>query len=117
MKNEKILIPVLEENGFESRVSPHFGHAPLFALLGIEDDSLEFLKNDVDHHDPNKSAIEKIFEKYKPSIIFARQIGAKAIKEVDKIDGLCLKTGDYSNLLEIKNNKNHLKTLSESCSK
>ena len=45
----RILIPVLENRGKESRVSPHFGRAPYFALYDSETEKLEIIENKSEH--------------------------------------------------------------------
>ncbi len=51
----RIAIPVMSENGMETEVSGHFGHAPYFAFIDVEDGEvkkIEFDKNPFEEHTP-----------------------------------------------------------------
>lgn len=46
----QICIPVLEQNGFNSAVSPHFGKASVFAVVNDETNEISFMENSGTHH-------------------------------------------------------------------
>jgi predicted Fe-Mo cluster-binding NifX family protein len=46
----KICIPVLEEKGFDSRISSHFGQADMFAMVDSDTNDISFLANTGEHH-------------------------------------------------------------------
>ena len=46
----KICIPVIEDKGQESRISPHFGSAPGFMLVDSREGELSYLGNNNSHH-------------------------------------------------------------------
>jgi predicted Fe-Mo cluster-binding NifX family protein len=45
-----ICIPVLEDNGLESRVSAHFGSAPAFMIVDTESGACRAISNTDSHH-------------------------------------------------------------------
>lgn len=112
--SELIFFPLLNNDGKNSKISPHFGHAPFFGLYDVEKDELSIIKNDLDHTDPNKSPIDQIQEAVNPTTIFASGIGERAINII-KTKDLNLKTGNYSTVIEVINNLNNLNVLNESC--
>lgn len=84
----KLAIPVLENNGLNSIISEHFGHAPYFAFVEIknekensEDDSqysLEIIKNPLDNHGPGD--IPHYLKRENVDVLIVRGIGGRAIQ-------------------------------------
>ena len=37
--NERIVVPVSEEKGIDSRLSQHFGRAPFYAIIDLDENS------------------------------------------------------------------------------
>lgn len=114
-RQEKVFFPLTEDNGRESRISKHFGHAPYFGVYDNATDRLEITENRLDHADPEKSPIDQIEESVKPTTIFAKSIGGRAMGIIQK-KGLCLKTGDYDTVGEAIENIDNLADQTESCS-
>jgi len=112
--SEKIFFPLLDNNGEDSKISEHFGHAPFFGLYNVEQKTLDITKNDLDHTDPNQSPIDQIQKAVNPTTIFAKGIGGRAI-DLIKEKGLKLKTGNYSTVKEVINNLDNLSSQSTSC--
>jgi len=112
--SEKIFFPLLDNNGENSKISEHFGHAPFFGLYDVELKLFSIIKNDLDHTDPNQSPIDQIQKAVNPTTIFAKGIGGRAI-DLIKEKGLKLKTGNYSTVKEVITNLNNLSTQSASC--
>ena len=48
----KLCIPTLDSQGYEGRLSPHFGSAPYFTILDTQSDNLELVRNRGSHHTP-----------------------------------------------------------------
>lgn len=113
-ESERIFFPLLDDNGLDSKISQHFGHAPFFGLYDVEKKELRIIENDLDHTDPNRSPIDQIQEAVDPTTIFARSIGGRAIEIIAK-KGLSLKTGDYATLKEVIDNLDRLEDQTESC--
>lgn len=112
--NEKIFFPLLDDNGLDSEISQHFGHAPFFGLYEVNTKKLTITKNDLDHTDPNKSPIDQIEEAVNPTTIFAKGIGGRAIGIIQQ-KGLGLKTGDYDTVKEVVDNLDKLEDQTADC--
>ena len=112
--SEKIFFPLLDNNGEDSKISEHFGHAPFFGLYNVEQKTLDITKNDLDHTDPNQSPIDQIQKAVNPTTIFAKGIGGRAI-DLIKEKGLKLKTGNYSTVKEVIVNLDNLSSQNTSC--
>ena len=109
----KILIPVLDNNKENSKISLHFGHAPFFAIYDSENKELTFFKNTIDHSNPNLTPVDQLSE-YKCEIVYVKDIGQRAIN-LFKEKNIILKTGNYETVQEIMDNCNHLEELKKSC--
>ncbi|MFP4112528.1 MAG: NifB/NifX family molybdenum-iron cluster-binding protein [Candidatus Woesearchaeota archaeon] len=111
---ERIFFPLLEDDGLDSKISEHFGHAPFFGLYDVSKHELKIIKNDLDHSDREKSPIDQIEDAVNPTTIFAKGIGQRAIRIIaDK--GLCLKTGPYQTIKDVLENLDRLNDQTESC--
>ena len=113
-KNERIFFPLLNDDNENSKISPHFGHAPFFGLYDVSKKELIIIKNDLDHSDPSKSPIDQIEDSVNPTTIFATEIGERAINLIAK-KGLKLKTGNYSTVKEVLDNWKNLNDLHNGC--
>ncbi len=113
-RGERIFFPLLEDNGINSRISQHFGHAPFFGLY--DTDTKEFLvkENVLDHADPSKSPVDQIVEAVNPTTVFALGIGTRAITLFNE-KGICLKTGPYETVKDAVANLDKLEEQSSSC--
>jgi len=109
----RILIPILENRGKESRVSPHFGRAPYFALYDSETDKLEIIENKSEHFGGFGRPAENIL-KYKPDVVFALDMGPRAV-DLLRSNNIRIETGNYETVEEILDNKDKLKELEEAC--
>ena len=113
-KSERIFFPLLDNNGLDSKISQHFGHAPFFGLYDVEKKELKIIENKLNHTDPTKSPIDQIQDAVNPTTIFSKDIGGRAI-EIIAQKGLSLKTGDYTTLKEAINNLDKLENQTTSC--
>ncbi|MEA3429936.1 MAG: NifB/NifX family molybdenum-iron cluster-binding protein [Nanoarchaeota archaeon] len=111
---ERIFFPLLDDDGENSKISEHFGHAPFFGLYDVETKELKIIKNDLDHTDPNKSPIDQIEEAVNPTTIFAKGIGGRAIGIIAQ-KGLKLKTGNYPTVKDVLDNLDKLDEQTQSC--
>ncbi|MDI6826726.1 MAG: NifB/NifX family molybdenum-iron cluster-binding protein [Candidatus Aenigmarchaeota archaeon] len=109
----RILIPVLENRGKESRVSPHFGRTPYFALYDSETDQLEIIENKSEHFGGFGRPAENML-KYKPDVVFALGMGPRAVNLL-RSNNIRIETGDYETVKEIIENKDRLRELEEAC--
>ncbi|MBW2992857.1 hypothetical protein KY345_06600 [Candidatus Woesearchaeota archaeon] len=113
-KGERIFFPLLDNNGEDSKISQHFGHAPFFGVYDVEKKELKIIENDLNHTDPTKSPIDQIEEAVNPTTIFAKGIGGRAINLIAE-KGMHLKTGDYDTVKEVIGNLDKLDEQTESC--
>jgi predicted Fe-Mo cluster-binding NifX family protein len=113
-EDERILFPLMDNNGLDSKISLHFGHAPFLGIYNARDENLKIIENHLDHADPNKSPMVQIMEKHNPNTIFAREIGRRAISEISNMK-IKLKTGNFDTLREAINNLDKLEDLTQSC--
>jgi len=112
--NEKIFFPLLNDDGSNSKISEHFGHAPFFGLYNVDTKELKIIKNNLDHSDLSKSPIDQIEDAVHPTTIFAKSIGDRAIKLISQ-KGLGLKTGNYDHVQDVLNNLDKLTNQIKSC--
>lgn len=112
--NERIFIPLMDNNGMDSEISEHFGHAPFFGVYDVSRNQLEIIPNDLDHADPTKSPIEQIQDAVNPTTIFAKSIGGRAISLIHE-KGMCIKTGDFNKAGEVIENLDSLKDKTDDC--
>ena len=109
----RILVPVLENKGKESRVSPHFGRAPYFALYNSETDNLEIIET-MKEGSSGKSRLAEDMLKYKPDVVFAVGMGPRAV-DLFRSNDVEIETGEYDTVEDIIKNKDKLKELEEAC--
>jgi predicted Fe-Mo cluster-binding NifX family protein len=105
--SDKIFFPILDNNSYDSRISPHFGHAPFFGIYDLKNKELKIIENTLNHSNPNKSPIDEIVELVNPTTIFAKGIGRKAINIINQ-KGLKLKTGNFDTIREVLDNFDNL---------
>ena len=109
----RILIPVLENKGKESRVSPHFGRAPYFALYDSDIDKLEIIENKSEHFGGMGRPAENML-KYKPDVVFALGMGPRAV-DLLRSNNIRIETGEYDTVGNIIENKDKLRELEKAC--
>ena len=111
---QKIFIPLLNNNGENSEISLHFGHAPYFALYDTDVKKIIIKENKLDHNNARKSPVEQIMENANPDIVFAQDIGQRAIMLFQE-KNIKLKTGSYKTVKELIDNVENLEDLKNGC--
>ncbi len=114
VKSERMFFPLLNKNGMDSEISPHFGHAPFFGLYDTGTKELTITENTLEHTDPSKSPVDQIVESVNPTTVFAQGIGGRAIGLFDE-KGISLKTGPYRIVKEAIEHLDSLEDLTTSC--
>ena len=109
----KIIIPVLENKGKESKVSSHFGRAPYFAVYDSEKDRIE-IRETMKEGSGGKSRLAEDLLKYKPDVVFAVGMGPRAV-DLFRSNNVKIESGDYDTIEDIIKNKDKLKELEEAC--
>ena len=113
-KNEKIYFPLLNDQGENSNVSPHFGHAPYFGFYNTVTKELKITKNTLDHHDQLQSPVDQIMQTTNPTMIYSQGIGKRAI-DLFSEKGVAIKTGPYQTIKDVVNNLDKLNELTKDC--
>jgi predicted Fe-Mo cluster-binding NifX family protein len=109
----KIVIPILENRGRESRLSPHFGRAPYFAVYSTKTGKLEIFENRGGHFGGRGTPAQNML-KHGPDVVFALGMGPNAI-ELFAREGVRVETGDFKTVGDVIDNKEHLEKLEEGC--
>jgi len=81
-----IAIPVLSDDGINSLISEHFGHAPYFAFILIENGqikSVEIEENPHQEHGPG--VIPNYVKSHGANLIIVRGIGQRAVDFFEKL--------------------------------
>ncbi|MFW5991043.1 MAG: NifB/NifX family molybdenum-iron cluster-binding protein [Candidatus Nanoarchaeia archaeon] len=112
-KNKRIFVPLLENNGVESKISTHFGHAPYFAIVTIGKEP-KILENNLDHHDENKSPVRQIIDIANPDCVVAKGMGKRAIQLFED-NGIELKRAQKDTLQSVMDGFENLPKLTQSC--
>lgn len=76
----KLAIPVMSDNGFDAEISEHFGHAPYFAFVELDGDTVlgtTVEKNPFERHGPGE--IPNYIHSKGATVLITRGIGARAI--------------------------------------
>ncbi len=106
-KDMVLLVPLRENNSYDSAVAEHFGHAPFFGIY--KGDNLNIIENTLDHSS-EKPPAQQIIEQIQPSLVFAKSIGNRA-KSVFLSNNIVVKTGPYNTVREIIDNLSALEDL------
>ncbi|NOX71648.1 MAG: hypothetical protein GXO64_03030 [Candidatus Micrarchaeota archaeon] len=112
--NEKILFPLLDNNGMGSHISEHFGHAPFFGIYDTKTKELKIIPNALDHSNPEKSPVDQILETERLFTVFAKGIGSRALK-LFREKGVNLKTGRFETVGDAVGNLSAMEDLTEDC--
>jgi predicted Fe-Mo cluster-binding NifX family protein len=75
----KICIPILQQQGFDSPISSHFGQASGFALVDEETNMLSFMLNSGHHHGGPQTPAELIAEAG-ANIVLCGGLGRNAVR-------------------------------------
>ena len=110
----RIFIPLMDDNGEDSEISLHFGHAPYFGLYDASVKKLTIKENKLDHSDSNKSPVDQVIEAVDPTIIFVQDMGRRAV-DLFTAKNILLKTGPYKTVGEMINNVDKLEDLTKNC--
>ncbi len=80
---QRLVIPVEDNNGLKSRVAQHFGRAPYFAVIDLDDKGtvshVDFQANTGEHHGGSGHPHENILA-LKPDVIVAFGMGLGGIQ-------------------------------------
>lgn len=74
----RLVVPLEESAGMESRVSDHFGSAPWFALVNGESGSVEIMENGNSNHEHGQCTPAAAFAGMGVQAVVCNGIGARA---------------------------------------
>ncbi len=75
-----IVVPVMGDEGMETEISGHFGHAPFFAFIELENgkiESVEFKRNPFEGHHAQGN-VPSFLIKNKVNVLIAGSLGQRA---------------------------------------
>ena len=75
----KVIVPLDEQAGMNSKLSEHFGSAPFFAVADTEANSVEFMPNASMHHEHGQCTPADFFSQLGINVVLCNGIGAGAI--------------------------------------
>ncbi len=112
--NQRIFIPLMDNNGENSEISLHFGHAPFFGLYNLSSKKLTITENNLNHSNSNESPVDQIIRSVDPTVVFAQDMGVRAI-DLFTEKNIELRTGQYKIVKEVIDNIDKLKKLTKGC--
>jgi predicted Fe-Mo cluster-binding NifX family protein len=81
MKNT-VIVPVSDENGLNARIAEHFGRAPFYAIVALDNvgkvENIETVENKGEHFGGEGHMHDRILER-KPNAIIACGIGPRGL--------------------------------------
>jgi len=119
MPNERIVIPVIENSGLESRLSEHFGRAPYFIVVEIDSKgeiaNIEAIKNTSEHFGGFGRPPDKILQ-LRPTALITYGMGPRALSIFQQARVAVLRA-NASTVREVIEafKRNELEELTEGC--
>ena len=117
--NERIVVPVMEEAGESSRLSEHFGRAPLFAIAEItatgDVETLQFQPNRSEHFG-GFGRPPDILIALNPNVVITYGMGPRALRRF-QAEGIAVMQANSGILGEVLKafTQNDLAELTEGC--
>ena len=118
--NSRIVVPVAEENGIDSRLSQHFGMAPFYAVVDLDENGSivgqEIIANTSEHFGGVGLPPDRIMQ-LKPKALVTYGLGSRALKMFQAGGVAVLRTGAtiVREVVEAYN-RGELQELTEGCS-
>ncbi len=119
MPNERIVIPVIENSGLESRLSEHFGRAPYFMVVEIDSKgeivNIEAIPNTSEHFGGFGRPPDKILQ-LRPTALITYGMGPRALSIFQQARVAVLRA-NASTVREVIEafKRNELEELTEGC--
>jgi len=115
----RVVIPVAEENGLDSRLAEHFGRAPYFAVVDFDENGevlkIETVSNTGEHFGGRGHMHDNILS-LKPSAVIVYSMGPRGLS-VLKSAGVAVLRAEGSTVREVvaAYKRNELQELNEEC--
>ncbi len=116
---ERVVVPVLDEAGEASQLSPHFGRAPLFAIVHFSENreigKIEFAPNRSEHFG-GQGRPPDILLSFAPNIVITFGMGPRALRRF-QAEGVAVMQATSQNLGEVLRayQNDQLMELTEGC--
>lgn len=116
---ELVVVPVLDESGETSQLSPHFGRAPYFAVVEVKEDghieSLVFQPNRSEHFG-GQGRPPDIILGFSPQAVITFGMGPRAMRRF-QAEGIAVMQASSENLGEVISAfaRDELSELTEGC--
>lgn len=117
--SERVVVPVLNQEGEDSELSPHFGRAPYFAIAEIEKSgqikSLQFQPNTSSHFGGGARPPDVLLS-FEPNIVITYGMGPRALR-IFQTAGVAVLQANLENLGGVLRAliRNELVELTEGC--
>ena len=117
--NVRIVVPVSEEKGIDSRLSQHFGRAPFYAIIDLDEKRQVIgegtIANTSEHFGGVGLPPDRILQ-LKPAALVTYGLGSKALRIFQDAGVAVLRT-EADNVREVVNayTKNELQELTHGC--
>ncbi len=108
----KIAIPVDNDEGMESLVSHHMGHARIFVVYDSETKELSSVP--IGEDKPGMCVPVNVLESKGIESVFLFEAGQRAIMKMQAL-GIKIVTGEFKTVREVTENLDKLKPLEEGC--
>jgi len=79
-----VCIPIVQDEGLESRVSPHFGSAPLFLIVDSETRALRTVPNTDQHHQHGGCHPQRLLGPEGVDAFVVGGVGAGALSQLER---------------------------------
>jgi predicted Fe-Mo cluster-binding NifX family protein len=117
---ERVIVPVLNEAGEASQLSPHFGRAPFFAIIEFSENNeigkIEFAPNRSGHFGGGGERPPDILLSFSPNTVITVGMGPRALRRFQS-EGVAVMQATVNTLGEVltafKNNE--LMELTDGC--
>ncbi|MDI6869222.1 MAG: NifB/NifX family molybdenum-iron cluster-binding protein [Coprothermobacterota bacterium] len=116
---ERIVVPVADERGLDAQLSEHFGRAPYFVVVELEDSgeisSVRTVSNFGEHFGGRGHAHDTILEE-KPDVIIVYGMGPRGLSSFQEA-GVAVLKANANTVKEViaAYRENKLQELTESC--
>jgi len=117
--NARIVVPVLDEKGIDAQLSEHFGRAPYFVIIDLDDEGHVIgqgtISNTSEHFGGVGNASDRILQ-LQPRALITYGMGPRAIRLFQNA-GVAVLRSDVNNVREVVRayNNNELEELTQGC--
>jgi predicted Fe-Mo cluster-binding NifX family protein len=115
----RIVVPINEDKGVDSRLSEHFGRAPFFAVFELDKDGQimyqKFVQNESEHFGGTGFPPDRILQ-LKPDVVITFGMGPRALSQFQEAKVAVLRANsDTVNSIISSYIKDELEELTEGC--